>query len=791
MQLKQTVMPLGVVLLGWVVGTEAVQAQVVATPAGQPGATNTVVTPSGQVLNITGGETSGTNLFHSFSQFGLTQGETANFQTPGGIANVLSRVTGGTASIIDGQIQLSGNASANLYLMNPAGVIFGPNATLNVPASFTATTATAIGFQDNTSTNQAYFNAVGENIYANLTGAPTALLFPPGATGSVVNLGNLSVSAGATNTLALFGNTVLQGADVNAPGANVVAASLPSPRVVRLSQPGNLLSLEFPAGSFAAPNGSGGVGGAFNAFSITSLPALITGSGFNGASNVTVSGGIVTLTGAGGSTTINVGDLGVGNINVTPASGAAAGSSASSVILISSGNLTAGNIANAVASGANIALTGSVANGGTLGGGTVRLASGFFSGQGNANGTLAVGNIANAANIVLESGGGIVGGLLSTRGVTIGRNDAIRLIARNGGIRVINLLANNVNAAGDAGQGSNIVISAPNGTFQAIGLLSSAAIGGGVANGAGTVLSTVGADGAAPAGGAASIAANGTISISQLGGGANTTFLQGANLERDTNGFIIYRLASNQNIRVLINGVNADGSLILLNAVTGQPIAGGGNVVVRRLATANTNFVGGGTDGLILRLVGANSALNGGLGLFTQAPTGSSAVTIASANRLNAGSQQVVVNSGGQNVSAIAAVSGNPAAGQLPTGNPIPVVSDNRPDPDIDNRPDPDIDNPRLDQTTDQARNQIELDNTGDDLSAEAIRTAAIRSTNIIASSEAATTGEEGALTRRVERQVEVPVPVEAPIVVEKEEEEEEVAEAPKPKKIQVLPQLW
>lgn len=110
-----------------------------------PDGTNTMVTPAGNTYTITGGTQAGTNLFHSFQQFGLTSGEAANFIANPAVQNVLGRVTGGNPSTINGLIQLTGS-NANLYLMNPAGIVFGANASLNVPASFTATTATAIGF---------------------------------------------------------------------------------------------------------------------------------------------------------------------------------------------------------------------------------------------------------------------------------------------------------------------------------------------------------------------------------------------------------------------------------------------------------------------------------------------------------------------------------------------------------------------------------------------------------------------------------------------------------------------
>ncbi len=82
----------------------------------------------------------GGNLFHSFSEFNLTSGESGTFTGPGDVSNVLARVTGPSASSIDGTLR-STIPGANLFFINPKGVIFGPNATLEVDGSFTATTA--------------------------------------------------------------------------------------------------------------------------------------------------------------------------------------------------------------------------------------------------------------------------------------------------------------------------------------------------------------------------------------------------------------------------------------------------------------------------------------------------------------------------------------------------------------------------------------------------------------------------------------------------------------------------
>jgi filamentous hemagglutinin family protein len=173
-------------------------------PDGSLGVERSVIQKINELSDrIDGGAARGANLFHSFQEFNVGQGRSVYFANPVQIQNILSRVTGGNASNILGRLGVLG--SANLFLINPNGIIFGPNASLDIQGSFFATTADGIRLGD-----KGFFSATELGKSDLLSVSPGTLFFNQAASqaGNIINRGNLAV--GGDLTLAA-GSLDLQG----------------------------------------------------------------------------------------------------------------------------------------------------------------------------------------------------------------------------------------------------------------------------------------------------------------------------------------------------------------------------------------------------------------------------------------------------------------------------------------------------------------------------------------------------------------------------------------------------
>ena len=249
---------------------------------------------------IDGGARRNSNLFHSFQEFNINNTQAVYFANPDGIENILTRVTGGNQSNIFGTLGVDG--AANLFLINPNGIVFGESASLDLQGSFLGTTASGLRFGE-----QGSFNATNPEIPGSLTINPSALFFNQvEASGGIINKsqapaeinpdGNFTTGLRVPNGKSLL----LVGGDINFDGGrlrayegNIELASFTSEGTVGLNISGDNFSLNIPEDlergdvslknqSFISVLGAGGGNFTINARNLEiSNSAIFSGIGEN------------------------------------------------------------------------------------------------------------------------------------------------------------------------------------------------------------------------------------------------------------------------------------------------------------------------------------------------------------------------------------------------------------------------------------------------------------------------------------------------------------------------------
>jgi filamentous hemagglutinin family protein len=224
---------------------------------------STATQVNGNAIAPTGaGTVNGGNLYHSFNELNVPQTgvvfNTGGSSVNGGeVRNIINRVTGGNPSSVLGTIESrQAFPSANLYLVNPNGIVFGQNARLDIGGSFHATTGTGLGFD-----NGQVFDVNKNSLYFP-SGDPKTIRFAISQPAGIINQGNLAVDTGKSITFT--GGTVVNTGTLTAPGGNVALTAVAGNSQVELRSPDAVLGLQVTANAIPS-NWSG---------KITDLPKL-------------------------------------------------------------------------------------------------------------------------------------------------------------------------------------------------------------------------------------------------------------------------------------------------------------------------------------------------------------------------------------------------------------------------------------------------------------------------------------------------------------------------------------
>lgn len=226
-------------------GAQTTLAQTLPSSDRVPQADNTLgtqVTGTNDTFTVTGGLSRGQTLFHSFTDFSIPTGGTANFTNPSGTTNIITRVTGNLFSDINGTLNSNG---ANFLLINPNGIVFGANARLNVGSTFAASTANGVDlFGSNGQRYSFATNASGDTplltVNPNVSFDISRLNLGASPTGNpgIINFGTLQTTNDRQYIGLIGGDVTLIGGQIIAPGGRVDLGGLTSAGTVSFDDRG-------------------------------------------------------------------------------------------------------------------------------------------------------------------------------------------------------------------------------------------------------------------------------------------------------------------------------------------------------------------------------------------------------------------------------------------------------------------------------------------------------------------------------------------------------------------------
>jgi len=206
---------------------------------------NSIINSQDNLIQIDGGTQAGGNLFHSFSEFSVPSGAQAFFNNGVNIQNILTRVTGNNISNIDGLI--GANGAANLFLINPNGIIFGNNAQLAIAGSFFGSTANSILFPDGEFSANVGAGATTEGLPLLSVNVPIGLQM--GSNSGIISVNgngvdeivpteNFGLAVAPGQTFALVGNGInFNGGIVTAPSGRIEIGSVANGEVAVIQTP--------------------------------------------------------------------------------------------------------------------------------------------------------------------------------------------------------------------------------------------------------------------------------------------------------------------------------------------------------------------------------------------------------------------------------------------------------------------------------------------------------------------------------------------------------------------------